>query len=649
LNTENLLPMKINILKSQPLYISLMLLFFSGVCWAQSEEEMQLLRMFYKDKDLVVSSTRNAKSISQVAENITVVTAEEIEDMNAHSVADVLNRIPGFYLGSNQDFISASLITIQGSEDRHVLVLVDDIPWNSIAGGNAETSSIPIGAVERIEIIKGPASSAWGSSLGGVINVITKKTGADKKPAGLLRASYGASKSQDYRGDISGKTGTIGYYLYAGHQSSDGLVTTRSFNGAQFLSKFSMPVSDKGGLNLEVGYSSSKMGFGDIPEGDIYSNATPHTIYAIGGLNTPIRENLEFKITLFNLKHHGRFNNESLGLGLNGPYGTIFKDLLYEEIRTGARSQLVFSTKTHTAVIGADYDHGKVTQTTLTGPFLQMFGAPAESTVKPGMDTWAVYANDSITLGDWSITPGIRYDYDSNSGSFVSPSLGSTYRVSSNTIFRGSVSRGFSSPKLGQISGGGLFTDPNPDLMPEQIWSYQAGIETSAIPYLWTKISLFHHSLDDIQIQAVGAPPTFNDITINGGKATRKGFEIEAATIPVNNISLSSGYSYAKISPPNESNASKMYSFDTGISYDDGESIYAKLTGRYVWWGTPREYSKYSDFIWDFNINKKLTSCRSITPELFFTAHNIFNGQQYTTSSQINPERWLEAGIKLHF
>jgi vitamin B12 transporter len=641
--------MKINILKTQPLYISLMLLFFSCTCWAQSEEEMQLLRMFYKDKDLVVSSTRNAKSISQVAENITVVTAEEIENMNAHSVADVLNRIPGMFIGTNQDFVSGSLITIQGSEDRHVLVLVDDIPWNSIAGGNAETSSIPIGAVERIEIIKGPASSAWGSSLGGVVNVITKKTGANEKPAGLLRASYGASKSQDYRGEISGKTGTIGYYLYAGHQASDGLVATRSFNGAQFLSKFSMPVTDKGNLNLEVGYSSSKMGFGDIPEGDIYSDATPHNLFAIGRLNTALTQNLELKITFFGLKNHGRFDNKSLGLGFNGPYGTIFKDILYEEERTGARSQLVFSTRTQTAVFGVDYDRGKVTQTTLTGPFLQMLGAPAASTVKPDMDEYAVYINDSITLDDWSITPGIRYDYDSNYGSFVSPSLGGTYRVSSNTILRGSISKGFSSPKLGDITGGGLFTDPNPNLKPEQIWSYQAGIETSVVPYAWTKISLFHHRLDDIQIRAVGAPPTFNDITINGGKATRKGFEIEAATVPLYGISLSSGYSYAKIDPPNSSNASREYTFDAGIFYDNGDSTHAQFKGRYTWWGTSREDGKYGDFIWDFNINKKIIAYHGFTPDLFLTAHNIFNGLQYTTSSQINPERWLEAGIKLHF
>jgi vitamin B12 transporter len=650
LNTENSLPMKRNVLKIQPLFIVLMLLFFSCTCWAQSEEEMQLLRMFYKDKDLVVSSTRSEKSISQVAENITVVTAQEIENMNAHSVADVLNTVPGVFIASNQDFVSGSLITIQGSEDRHVLVLVDDIPWNSIAGGNAETSTIPIGAVERIEIIKGPASSAWGSSLGGVVNVITKKTGTDEKPSGDIRGSYGAAKSQDYRGEISGKAGTVGYYLYAGDQTSNGLVSTRSYNGRQIFSKFTMPLPQKSQLSLEIGYSSSKIGLGDFPSYDIYTNAAPRTFYAIGTIKLFLTGNLDLNVTLFDLNNHLPLENAALGLGELGPRGTLFEDLIFDEKRAGARTQLIYTTKTQTAVFGIDYDHGDVTQTNMYGPFIQMaFGLPDKTVFTPDMNEWAVYANDSITSGNWSITPGIRYDHDSNTVSFISPSLGSTYKVSGNTIIRGSVSKGFTFPKLSQLYGGGLFIDPNPDLKPEQIWSYQAGIETSAIPYIWTKISLFHHNLDDIQTASNAGPPTFNKIIVNGGKATRKGFEVEAATVPIYNISLSSGYSYVKIDPTNDSGASKQYTYDAGISYDDGDSIHAQFKGRYVYWGTSKDESKYGDFIWNFNINKKITAYHGVTPELFFTAHNIFSGLQYFSSSQINPDRWLEAGVKFYF
>ena len=121
---------------------------------------MQILRLFYNEKDLVVSPTRYPKPISQVAENITVITAKNIEDMNAHTVAEVLNRVPGIFVNFNQDFGATSLFHIQGSWPRHVLVLLDGIPWNYLNSGSVETNSIPTGIIERIEIIKGPASSA---------------------------------------------------------------------------------------------------------------------------------------------------------------------------------------------------------------------------------------------------------------------------------------------------------------------------------------------------------------------------------------------------------------------------------------------------------------------------------------------------------
>ena len=62
--------------------------------------------------------------------------------MNAHTVAEVLNRIPGLFVNFSQDFGAASLIQTQGSEERHVLVLVDDVPWNFLSSGAAETNSI---------------------------------------------------------------------------------------------------------------------------------------------------------------------------------------------------------------------------------------------------------------------------------------------------------------------------------------------------------------------------------------------------------------------------------------------------------------------------------------------------------------------------
>ena len=222
---------------------------------------MQTLQMFYKEKDLVVSATRSLKPISQVAENITVITAQDIENMNAHTVADVLNRVPGLFINYNQDFGAPSLLQIQGSEPRHVLVVVDGIKWNSLASGAAETNSIPVDIIERIEIIKGPASSSWGSALGGVINIITKAAGNTTQPSGSLSASYGERETQDYRAQVAGLTGPVGYYLYGGYQESDGFRASRNFDTYSLYSKFHIPVSSNVTTDFTLGYSEP------VPEG----------------------------------------------------------------------------------------------------------------------------------------------------------------------------------------------------------------------------------------------------------------------------------------------------------------------------------------------------------------------------------------------
>jgi vitamin B12 transporter len=629
-----------------------MLAFLSGTCWAQTEDEMQLLHLFYKDKDLVVSSTRNEKIISQVAENMTVITADEIEAMNAHTVAEVLNKMPGLFIASSQDFAASSLISIQGSAPGQVLVMLDEIPWNFISAGSAETSSIPIGAIDRIEIIKGPASSAWGSSLGGVINIITKKGNPSGATSGTISSSYGAAGSRDSIAQVSGNAGSAGYYFYIGNQGSNGLVATRHFDGWSMFSKISTPVSSKGGLTLELGYDSSKTGFGDYLDSDMYASSIMRTFYSKGSIDFSITNDISFSFSAFGYNNYGALPSNTLGLsGIYGDYGTLIKENKFKEKKAGAKSRIVWRSTFHILVLGADYDTSTLKQTTLAGPFLQYFmGAPAVSVATPDMKHWASYVNDSIVIDNLSITPGMRFDYDSNSGSFTSPSLGVTYSIDDETIFRGSVSRGFTSPALSYISGGGLFLVPNPSLEPEIIWAYQAGVETSLAPWAWTKFTLFDYKVSDIFMPISTGSSPFDATIINDGVMRREGIEFEAKTVPYHHTSLSAGYSYIAITPRDVGGSSNMHSIDAGIAYDDEESLQAQVSGRLRFFDNDESIGgKYDDFIWDFNVSKAITIYHGLRPQLFFTAHNLFNGSQYQDFGNRNPGRWLEGGVRLHF
>ena len=623
---------------------------------AQSEEEMKILRMFYREKDLVVSPTRHPKPISHVAENITVVTAREIEEMNAHTVAEILNRVPGLFISFNQDFGATSLIQIQGSEERHVLVLVDGVRWNFLASGAAETNSIPVGIIERIEIIKGPASSTWGSSLGGVINIITKPAGTAKRPTGSISASYGKKNTQDYRAEVSGEAGAVGYYVFAGRQKSDGLMSSRYFDNHSLYSKLHVPLSEDVDMGLTMGYSDPEIGLGDYPSGDITSTGKSRTFFATASLDASLTRELSLNVSFHRFKQKFVQMNDALGLGFSGAPGELYLDTAFDEETTGGSTKLVWTHEAHTAVLGLDAGHGKLDQALHAGPVLQSMGLPATSATHPDIDQWALYANDTIVIDRWSITPGIRYDRNSITGSFTSPSLGVTYRLGEDSIVRASAARGFTIPPLSWTSGGALFLDPNPSLDPEKVWSYQAGVETTALRYVWVKATLFRHKLEDALIVEPlgGGAPTFNDLYINKGDIRRQGIELEAETVPVYNLSLLAGFAYVDLKPATDRGSTGIYTYNIGFRYDDRKSFRAQLFGHYICWdfdalSKANWDANYDDFIWDLNLNKKMWSKQKTTAELFLTAHNIFNGSQYTFGDSKNPKRWVEAGIRVAF
>ncbi len=620
------------------------------------------LLLFWDEKDLYVqTATRAEKPISQVAENMTVITAKDIEDMNAHTVAEVLNRITGIFVDLTLDFGSNSLIHIQNpihksATERHVLVLLDGVPWNFIGGGTAETNNIPVKIIDRIEVIKGPASSAWGSSLGGVINIITKETGSASRPTGTISASYGEGNSQDYSAEVSGKAGTVGYYLFAGKQESDGLRNRRYFDNYSLYSKIRLPVSRDINIGFTLGYSEPHMRMTLQPSNDVTDFGNFRSFFATASLDAAITKELGLTFSLYTLKQNPSIKAYVLGNGLYGDAGDLFINQIFEEKTTGVSARLVWKHDIHTAVLGVDMSRGNMDQTIKAGPFFQSIGVPETIKSHPDINKWAIYANDTIILGKLSVTPGIRYDHNNVTGSFTSPSLGLTYKLAEKTLFRASAARGFTIPPLAWTSGGGLFYNPNPSLKPETVWSFQAGIESSVTDYLWVKATVFKHDLKDSieKVLYAAGPPTFNDLFLNNGKINRLGYELEAETAPVYNVSLKAGFASVHMDAASETDSEKevkdIYQYRLVMKYDDRKSLMAQLFGYYTWWDLDSSMrAKYNSFIWDFNIRKNIYSAERTNTEVFLTAHNIFDGSYYTFVDTKNPRRWFEAGLRFRF
>lgn len=125
---------------------------------------------------VVVTASRQPMRASEVLSDITIIERKEIESAGQSSLEELLARQPGIEFASNGGFGSNSSIFTRGSNSQHTLLLVDGMRVGSITTGDATWSRIPTSQIERIEIVRGPASSLYGSdALGGVIQVFTRQ------------------------------------------------------------------------------------------------------------------------------------------------------------------------------------------------------------------------------------------------------------------------------------------------------------------------------------------------------------------------------------------------------------------------------------------------------------------------------------------
>ena len=230
----------------------------------------------------------------------------------------------------------------------------------------------------------------------------------------------------------------------------------------------------------------------------------------------------------------------------------------------------------------------------------------------------------------------MRYDRMRPVGDFYSPSLGVAWNPTGKVTLRAYWARGYSLPVL--LSGA----------TPAQVMTFQTGVETTYIPYLWLKTTFFWNQLSDIPDSDDNGNPILK-------KQLKQGVEVEGKTLPVFNTSLSAGYTFIDAKDRDTGAILKNVPSQIvklGLHYDDvPHSFRGALLGRYVWMNADSFFNaKDKTFIWDLNLSKKVRqlsrhgrwSCSS-TSITFSTA------PQYSWDAFKNTRRWVEGGIKFNF
>lgn len=155
---------------------------------------------------VVVTATRTAQTADESLSSVTVITRDEIEQSQTTSLPELLGRVQGVEFTQNGGRGKVSSLYIRGTNSEHVIVLIDGIRVGSATAGTTAFETLPLGNIERIEIVRGPRSSLYGSSaIGGVIQIFTRDGDAPRASVGAGSHEYGrVSAGYGRRGEHGG-------------------------------------------------------------------------------------------------------------------------------------------------------------------------------------------------------------------------------------------------------------------------------------------------------------------------------------------------------------------------------------------------------------------------------------------------------------
>jgi vitamin B12 transporter len=174
---------------------------------------------------VVTTAARTPQRLAEVLADLTVITRADIERQAAASVADLLHNNGCAEMVRNGGAVSTTSLFLRGADTRHTLVLVDGVRMDSQSTGGASWQGIPIAQVERVEVLKGPASAIYGSdAVGGVVQIFTRKGGG--KVSADFGIALGNLATRKVDGGLFGSAGIVDFAFTLAGEESDGFNAT---------------------------------------------------------------------------------------------------------------------------------------------------------------------------------------------------------------------------------------------------------------------------------------------------------------------------------------------------------------------------------------------------------------------------------------
>ena len=571
----------------------------------------------YNMDGVVVTASKIEEEPFKAPANVDVVTRAMIEANHYINISEALKNVPGVTIqsyGTGGENYSSNRIYINGTSN--VVFLIDGmrVNTNGIISSRFEPSTmVNMDNVERIEILKGSASTLYGSdAAGGVVNIITKKLGKAEQKTTISMMS-GSFNTSQYGVMNSGRNKEDLYWLISAQKDLSGNFKDGNNNTIQ------KGLNSKT-IDLKLGKDFDKDTAVEVNFENYNSNyERPST----GGLKTTTRLKGNKDNTRVGLSYKNRISDKAVNqLSVFKNVTDLVDDseaksylLSMRMETTGFSDQLTYEYDKHTLIGGFDFYQDKVKR------YVGMPSVEGKNITNQSLylqDAW--YMNDKIT-----VTTGLRSDYHSDFGRHNTPSAVLSYQPDEKTNYYVSYKEFFVAPGISQLYYHDAYGNTgNPNLKPEEGNTVEFGIKHKFDKSLNANFNIYRRKANNMIIFA-------NQTYENTGEESTRGWNINIDKTFNENLSTNIGYTYIYIDPtkstlnPNRDGYLPRGQWNISTNYQK-DKFDMVLNGRGIVNRDGRKSQTTADefktfWVWDAAFNYQIQD----NAKVFLKVNNIFD------------------------
>ncbi len=457
--------------------------------YSQEELEKEKVSASSIQHEVVVTATRLETPAKEIASSVTVITREKLEQSKKATVIEALQEVVGVSIIQNGPPGAAASVFLRGANSEHTLILIDGVELNDPISPSRsfDLAHLTLDNVERIEILRGPQSTLYGSdALGGVVNIITKKgQGKPKFSLSSVAGSYGTIITS---GGINGSTERMQYSLGTSYFRSNGFSAASAnyegngekdgYRNLTIWGRLGFRLSDNLDVDLILRTMKTQTDIDNFggAQGDDPNNVQDYNALLIKTQirNLMLNNRWELKLGLSLVDYDRQHENLTDEAHLFDSENGFFKSKLF---KIDWQNNL-FLHETNTFTFGIDYqkEQGESEYNSITA-----WGSSSSIFPLQRARITGFYLQDQIRIGNrFFATLGARLDDHSKFGSAVTYRLAPAYFIEeTQTKLRATYGTAFKSPSLYQLYAPATIWGPigNEDLVPERSTGWDLGIE----------------------------------------------------------------------------------------------------------------------------------------------------------------------------